>query len=244
MSETQQRYNAGAEQTIPLEVVRGGRRYQTQHRLGPCSDEMFIEYDKLMNIRVRVNPDKTVETLKDRDKAARYVYSGGEDSTGGLLQEVKGWGDPMGANVDDKIARMVVEEGLFVCIVERSDAEPELGDAEKEKPWEKPTEEAITLRCRFNGVEMLVKHYPKGVPSAAQLKRYEELKERRKPKPGGSLKQRVVGLQSWVKPLGKLYEELFDEAKAEGYEGRPPLWHRVEAVAAYLDSDEQTVGEE
>src|SRR5947209_8783343 len=137
------KYAAAAAQTIRLEVKRAGGRYQTSHQMDGCSDELFIEYDKLRNVRVRVGKDKSVETLTDREKAARYVY-------GKLLQEVKGWGDPKGANVDDKIARMVVEDGLFVCVTEAEEREPEIRDAKADPRWAKPPEEPRSLRCRLH----------------------------------------------------------------------------------------------
>lgn len=233
-------YDADAVQTIFVEVTRGQRRYPTYHTINPCSDEKFVEFDKLKNVRVVVAQDKTISSLADREKACGVLYRE-------LLEQVKGWGDTAGSNVDESISRMVVEGGLFICAVDEDGEEPEVGNADEDRPWERSASDdaGIPLRCRFNGEELVTRHFPQAQPSGGQRKRYDELKAKKKVKPGGSLKTSAVALASIAKPLGKLYRELFDEGRAEGYKPgtRVPLWHMVEAVSYYMERDEATVGE-
>ena len=228
-------YDADGAQEIPVEVKRG-KRYPTRHTIRGCTDESYVEYDKMRNVRLRVGKDKSVETLTDREKAAMYLY-------GELLEAVKGWGAENGENVDEPIARMVIEDGLLICAVDEDDEVPAIGDAEADRPWEPKSDEGyfVPLRCRFNGEELVTKHFPTATPTADQKKRHEALKAKKKLKPGGSLTQSTVALESIAKPLGKLYDELF--GRAEGYAGRVPLWHKGEVVSFYLEADEQQVGE-
>lgn len=229
-------YDADAAQTIPLEITRGGRRYPTRHAIGPCPDDLYVEYDKQRNPRVRVGRDKTVESLDDAEKATSFLYRE-------VLESVTGWGDPRGANVDERVARMVIEGGLLICAVDEDEEAPEVGDAEEDRPWEQTDkgEGAVRLRCRFNGRELVTRHFPQAAPSAEQRKRYNGLNAKKKLAPGGSLSQSTVALASIARPLGKLYDELF--GRAEGYAGRVPLWHKGEVVTHYMDRDEVRVGE-
>lgn len=231
-------FNADAEQRIKLPVTRGGKKYEVFHTLKPCEDGTYLDYEKTLKPRLRVHKDGSVERITDKQKAAEFLYAA-------LLKQVAGWGDPAGANVDEKQRRKVIEEGFLICVVDREEEPPPVaGDAEQDKPWELPemSTEVIKLRCRFNGEEIVTSHFPGPAPSKEQSARYESLTQRKKYRAGARMTQTDVQLQPPGKALAKLYDELF--ARAAGYSGRVPLWHKAEAVAALFETEEEGIGED
>jgi hypothetical protein len=231
-------YDADAQQTVYLEVTRDGRVYDVFHTIRPCTDEQYVEYGKALKPKLRVHPDKSVERLTDVQGASEFLY-------GDLLDEVRGWGDPKGANVDAKQKRLVIAGGLLLCVTDRDDEAVLKGNADEDRPWEKPERSAIPVRCRFNGEELVTNHFPTGTPSRQQRERYEGLQNRKKFKAGARMSQTDIALLPPEKALGTLYKELFDESRAEGYKPgtRVPLWHKCEAVSALFEEDEERVGE-
>lgn len=230
-------YDADAAQIIKVTLTRAGKAYEVFHTLRACTDANFTDYDKAKKARLRVHTDKSIERITDDKGAALYLY-------GALLDAVRGWGDPAGANVDERQRRMVVEQGLLLCAADTGDeGEGALpGNAEEDRPWETPEDGGeIRLRCRFQGEEIVTRHWLTD-PSAEQRQRYESLQARKKYRSGTRMTQTDVVLQSPVKALGKLYDEL--HVRAEGYRGRVPLWHKVEVVSAVFEEDEQQVGED
>lgn len=231
-------YNADASQTVMLEVTRDGKLYDVFHTIKPCSDEKYIEYGKALKPKLRVHPDKSVERLTDVQGGSEFLY-------GKLLDEVRGWGDPRGKYVDGKQMRLVIAGGLLLSVTDSGDGAVLKGNADEDRPWEKPERSAIRVRCRFNGDELVTTHFPVATPTAGQRERYEGLQNRKKFKAGARMSQTDIALLPPEKPLGKLYDELFDESRAGGYapDTRVPLWHKAEAVSALFEEDEERVGE-
>lgn len=239
-------YDAAAAHTIPVTLTRtikGQRKnYKVLHQLSACSNETYIDYDKARNVRIRVHKDKSVETLADEREAADFLY-------GQLLAEVRGWGDPQGANVDAEHADLVIRGGLLAAIVIKGDAPVVLGNADEDQPWQQTEEvEPLNLHCRFNGAELITQHTPRSFASAAGAEelsklrtRYESLQGRKKYGAGVRVGQADVKLESNARPLGKLYDEIFVEAR--GYQGRVPLWHKCEVIAAFFEPEEAQAGE-
>lgn len=227
-------YDADAEQTFRflLKLSKrgvGSAQIEAAHRLAPLSDDLYVEFEKKRDLRISA-ADDGMDTKTNALFASAWLYDQ-------LYREHA----PAQLKLSDSIKSGVVQDGLLVTAF----VEPPLITAEEalsmgllDTEGEGEGSDTLKLRCIFDGREIVTEH-DMASPSAAQLKRYNDLMTRAKLVEGEQLGRRETKLPPKAKALGKLYDELCESSR--GYAGRVPLHHKVEVVTRHLSTEQERV---
>jgi hypothetical protein len=227
-------YDADAEQTFKflLKLSKRGvgtAQIEAAHRLAPLTDDLYVEFEKKRDLRISA-ADDGMDTKTNALAAAAWLYDQ-------LYREHS----PAQLKLTDSIKSGVVQDGLLVtAFVEPPliTAEEALGLGLLDAAGEGEGSDTLKLRCIFDGREVVTEH-DMAAPSAAQLKRYNDLMTRAKLVEGEQLGRRETKLPPKARALGRLYDELCEGAR--GYAGRVPLHHKVEVVTEHLSTEQERV---
>lgn len=229
-------YDADAPQSIPFRIQHEGSFHDITLVLGPQTDDLLFEYDKLQDIRLRniteghikgIVPETHSSTAAGWlfDKVSQGVSGIGEP--GEELPENWRYLEPITAELKEALIT-----GAYLAIQER---EPMAAGAGKVIKWGTPARNStITLRALFSGTPVLLDHVfcP---PSAAHKELYASVRKRAVITQGDAIGETDTRVPPSWEVLSGIYKEICREAK--GYAGRVPVHHQVAAVVAFMDLD-------